>query len=364
MVGWVNSKLRYGLVGGENFTSVPRLPHAARKMLAPAARGPVHWEGTVRLHAPLIPEMDPLDSASDAPAVAPEAPSSRADVTVRCWGTRGSIPSPGPDTVRHGGNTTCVEVCGGGMRLIFDAGSGIRPLGMDLVERGPNAIHIFLTHFHWDHIQGFPFFSPLYDREDAIRVVGPKQKDIDVQNLFAGQMGPIYFPVPFSFVSATMEFEHLNEGTYELGDFRLDVLRVRHPSFVIGYRISMGESVICFIPDNELDGDMYGELAPGFPSRIIDFVGDADLLIHDAMYTGEEYAHRVGWGHSTFEQALRLGKDGGVKRLLFFHHDPTRTDYELDALVAKMRESAAVGGHDLEVEAAMEGVDYRLDIGA
>jgi phosphoribosyl 1,2-cyclic phosphodiesterase len=254
-----------------------------------------------------------------------------------------------------------MEVCAGGRRLIFDAGSGIRPLGMDLVERGPNAIHIFLTHFHWDHIQGFPFFAPLYDREDTIKVIGPKQKDIDVQNLFAGQMGPIYFPVPFSFVAAAMEFEHLNHGSYELGDFTLEVMRVRHPSFVNGYRIRVGGVVICFIPDNELDGDMYGAIEPGFETRIVDFVGDADLLIHDAMYTVEEYPHRIGWGHSTFEQALRLAKEGGVKRLLFSHHDPTRTDYELDALVAKMREDAARSGNGLVVEAAMEDVDYTLE---
>jgi phosphoribosyl 1,2-cyclic phosphodiesterase len=231
---------------------------------------------------------------------------------------------------------------------------------MDLVERGPNAVHIFLTHFHWDHIQGFPFFQPLYDPEDSIKVVGPKQKDIDVQNLFAGQMGPIYFPVPFSVVAASMEFEHLNSGSYEVGNFTLDVMRVRHPSFVIGYRIRVGGHVICFIPDNELNGDMY-EVEPGFDSRIVDFVGDADLLIHDSMYTEAEYPNRVGWGHSTFEQSLRLAKEGGVKRLLFSHHDPTRTDYELDAIVAKMREEALRGGHSLEVGAAMEGVDYKLE---
>jgi phosphoribosyl 1,2-cyclic phosphodiesterase len=293
--------------------------------------------------------------------VAPDVAFPSAEVTVRCWGTRGSIPSPGPQTVRYGGNTTCMEVCADGQRLIFDAGSGIRPLGMDLVERGPNAIHIFLTHFHWDHIQGFPFFAPLYDREDAIKVIGPKQKDIDVQNLFAGQMGPIYFPVPFSFVSATMEFEHLNEGAYDIGAITMEVLRVRHPSFVTGYRITVGSVVVCFIPDNELDGTMYGELEPGFDARITDFVGGADLLIHDAMYTQEEYPNRVGWGHSTFEQALRLAREGGVKRLLFSHHDPTRTDYELDAIVAKTREDAARSGSDLVVEAAMEGVDYRLE---
>lgn len=305
-----------------------------------------------------------MDSAPDThtESTAGDGPAGTAGaVTVRCWGTRGSIPSPGPKTVRYGGNTTCLEVSYQEQRLIFDAGSGIRPLGMDLVQKGPNAIPIFLTHFHWDHIQGFPFFSPLYDAEDKIRVVGPKQKDIDVQNLFAGQMGPIYFPVPFSFVAAEMEFEHLNEGSYEEGEVELDVLRVRHPSFVIGYRIKAGGNVICFIPDDELEGDMYGELEPNFRSRIVDFVGDADLLIHDSMYTEDEYPHRVGWGHSTFEQSLQLALDGGVKKLLFTHHDPTRNDYELESIIAKMRDKAARLGSDLEVEGAQEGVDYRLE---
>ncbi len=284
-------------------------------------------------------------------------------VTVRCWGTRGSIPSPGPKTVRFGGNTTCLEVNYREQRLIFDAGSGIRPLGLDIVERGPNAIPIFLTHFHWDHIQGFPFFAPLYDAEDRIRVIGPRQKEIDVQNLFAGQMGPIYFPVPFSFVAAEMEFEHLNQGTYEVGDAVLDVMRVRHPSFVLGYRIKVGGRVVCFIPDNELEGDMYRELEPDFRARLVDFVGDADLLIHDSMYTEEEYPRRVGWGHSTYEQSLRLAQEAGVGKLLFFHHDPTRTDYELEAIIAKARERVERGGSSLEVEGAMEGVDYRMEKG-
>ena len=150
------------------------------------------------LPSPAFRSIIALDSASDLPRTGrpdPEAPDA---AYLRCWGTRGSIPSPGSNTVRHGGNTTCVEVTDGDTRLIFDAGSGIRPMGVDVFEKGPNRIHIFLTHFHWDHIQGFPFFRPLYDPDDTIHVVGPKQKDIDVQNLFAGQMGPIYFPVPFS----------------------------------------------------------------------------------------------------------------------------------------------------------------------
>lgn len=302
-----------------------------------------------------------MDRASAPPrtgrpdANAPDGP------YLRCWGTRGSIPTPGSETVRHGGNTTCVEVTDGDTRLIFDAGSGIRPMGVDVFEKGPNQIHIFLTHFHWDHIQGFPFFRPLYDPDDTIHVVGPKQKDIDVQNLFAGQMGPIYFPVPFSVVAATMEFEHLNHGSYDIGDFTLDVMRVRHPSFVIGYRIKLRDKVICFIPDNEVDGDVYGELEAGFDQRIIDFVADADLLIHDSMYTEEEYPSRRGWGHSTFEQSVRLAREAGVKDLQFFHHDPVRTDNELDTIVARMQDEASRGGNSLIVRAARENVYYEVE---
>ena len=302
-----------------------------------------------------------MDSPPESPRTGRPDPEATVRPYLRCWGTRGSIPTPGSHTVRHGGNTTCVEFCDGDTRLIFDAGSGIRPLGSDVFEKGPNSIHIFLTHFHWDHIQGFPFFRPLYDPEDTIRVIGPKQRDIDVQNLFAGQMGPIYFPVPYSFVAATMEFEHLNQGSYEIGDFTMEVMRVRHPSFVIGYRIRLRDSVVCFIPDNELDGDMYGEVERGFEDRIVDFVGDADLLIHDSMYTEKEYPRRTGWGHSTFEQATRLAREGGVKQLLFFHHDPVRTDDELDEIVARQQDAVAATGSGLVVGAATEGVYYTLE---
>ena len=298
--------------------------------------------------------MDPASAVHSSPT----DPDSD-DVVVRCWGTRGSIPTPGPNTVRYGGNTTCLEVAHGGQRIIFDAGSGIRPLGTDLLEKGPNDIYIFLTHFHWDHIQGFPFFAPLYDEEDTIRVVGPRQKSIDVQNLFAGQMGPIYFPVPYSLVAATMHFEHLNEGSYQVGDLEMEVMRVKHPSFVLGYRIRVGDSVICFIPDNELGSDNH-EVGADFDQRILEFVGDADLLIHDSMYTNEEYERRRGWGHSTFSQSVQLAGDGGAKKLLFFHHDPVRSDDELDEIVARARDDAGARGVSVQIDAAAEGVEYRL----
>lgn len=281
-------------------------------------------------------------------------------LTLRCWGTRGSIPSPGPQTARYGGNTTCFEVRSGERRLIFDAGSGIRLLGLDLLKNGGEYHHIFLTHFHWDHIQGFPFFPPLYRPDIDLKIIGPKQSNIDVRSLFAGQMGPIYFPVPFSVVAAKMSFDHLNEGVMEVGNITLRTIRVKHPSFVVGYRIEVGERAICFIPDDEIEGDGY-EVGDGWRDRLVEFVRGADLLIHDSMYTDEEYPTRKGWGHSTFRQSLQLAEDGEVKKLLYFHHDPERSDTEIDDIVGRIRDEAAARGSTVEMDAAAEGFDFSLE---
>ena len=301
-----------------------------------------------------------MDPATDVSPSSPQAAGTFAAVTTRCWGTRGSIPSPGPETARYGGNTTSFEVRHGEQRLIFDAGSGLRALGLDLLENGGEFHHIFLTHFHWDHIQGFPFFAPLYNPEIDLKIVGPRQNNIDVRSLFAGQMGPIYFPVPFSVVAATMSFDHLNEGTLEVAGATLHTMRVKHPSYVIGYRIEVGDKVICFVPDDELEGDMY-EMDEGWYERLVEFVRGADLLIHDSMYTDDEYPNRIGWGHSTFNQSLRLAEDGEVKKLLFFHHDPTRSDDELDEIVNRVRDEALSRGCAVEMEAAAEGIDIPLE---
>ena len=301
-----------------------------------------------------------MDPATDVSPAAPQDAGTVAAVTIRCWGTRGSIPSPGPQTARYGGNTTSFEVRHGDQRLIFDAGSGLRAFGLDLVENGGEFHHIFLTHFHWDHIQGFPFFAPLYNPEIDLKIVGPRQNNIDVRSLFAGQMGPIYFPVPFSVVAATLSFDHLNEGTLEVAGATLRTMRVKHPSYVIGYRIEVGGKVICFIPDDELEGDMY-EVDDGWRERLVDFARGADLLIHDSMYTDDEYPARIGWGHSTFSQSLRLAEEAEVKKLLFFHHDPNRSDDELDEIVNRIRDDALSRGCAVEIDAAAEGIDIPLE---
>jgi phosphoribosyl 1,2-cyclic phosphodiesterase len=297
-----------------------------------------------------------LPESRNAVAPAP-APAAARAMTLRFWGTRGSIPSPGPATAGYGGNTPCLEIETATRRFILDAGSGIRPLGMHLVEQGvPLDAVIFLTHFHWDHIQGFPFFGPMYRPDARLNVVGPVQQDLDVRSLFAGQMGPIYFPVPFEAVSAQMSFEHLNEGTWTSDEVSVGAMRVRHPSFAVGYRFTIGGRSLCYVPDNELVGGTY-DVGRGWRERLVRFCAGTDLLVHDAMFTDEEYPSRAGWGHSTFHQTLDLAAEAGVKRLLFFHHAPERTDVALAEIVDRMRDEAASRGLAMSMDAAAEGTE-------
>jgi phosphoribosyl 1,2-cyclic phosphodiesterase len=275
--------------------------------------------------------------------------------SVRCWGTRGSIPSPGPTTARYGGNTSCVEVRAGECRIILDAGTGIRELGEELAkDPSARSATVFLTHFHWDHIHGFPFFAPAYDSDFSLRIIGPRQAESDVESLLRAQMGHVYFPIPYDALSANLSFQHLNEGVWEHEGLRMRAMRVRHPSFAVGYRVeAMGVSVV-FIPDNELLGEGY-PTDPGWRDELLKFVGEADLLLHDAMYTEEEYRARKGWGHSTFSQALDLAGAAGVKALRFFHHAPGRSDAELDRFLLEHRERASGLGLPLEVDMAADG---------
>ena len=190
--------------------------------------------------------------------------------------------------------------------IIIDAGTGIRLLGDKLLsETGTKKAAIFLTHFHWDHIQGFPFFAPVYNPEYDLRIVGPSQDGMDVESLFAGQMGPVYFPIPYEALSATLTFDHLNEGVWEHDGARMRAMRMRHPSYTVGYRVeALGRSVV-FIPDNELVGGDF-PTPTGWRDRLEEFVSGADLLFHDAMFTEEEYETHTGWGHSTFQQTLEV----------------------------------------------------------
>lgn len=281
-------------------------------------------------------------------------------LSVRYWGTRGSIPTPGDTTVRYGGNTSCVEVLAGGARIILDAGTGIRPLG-EHIRKGadPKEACIFLTHFHWDHVQGFPFFAPAYDPEFDLRIFGPVQRGVGLETLIKKQMGPISFPIPYESLTAKITFHPLNSGVWAEGEVQVHAMRVRHTCFTVGYRVeAFGRSVV-FVPDNELEGGEY-PLPPTWDGEFLEFVSGADLLIHDATYTTQEYVAKEGWGHSTFQQALELAERAGVSALHFFHHSPRRSDKELEAIVQKKRDAVAARGLRFGVDAAAENMEFHL----
>ena len=282
---------------------------------------------------------------------------------ARCWGTRGSVPSPGHATAGFGGNTSCLEVTAvNGRHFIFDAGSGIRLLGQDMIRRdGPVKADLFLTHFHWDHIQGLPFFGPLYAPDARLRVHGAKQGDIDIQTLVANQMGPIYFPVPFEAVAAKLEFRHITEEPWQKDGVEVASMRVRHPGWTHGYRIRVAERSVAYFPDSELVGGNYPLGSKETHRELVKFLDGVDLLFHDAMFSDDEYARRDGWGHSTFTQAVKLADEAGVRRLYLFHHAPERTDDELSRILEELRDDLARRGSTLEVGIAAEGEELLVE---
>jgi phosphoribosyl 1,2-cyclic phosphodiesterase len=260
--------------------------------------------------------------------------------------------------MRYGGNTSCVEMrTAAGPRLIFDAGTGIRALSRSLVHHGePLRAHLFITHYHWDHIQGFPFFAQLYDPATRLCVHGPRQGDVPVDRAFAGQMAPLYFPIPLEALAARVEFAEADGAPWRGGGVEVRAFRVRHPGVTHGYRVTADGASAVYIPDDEIGDDP----DPAWYRALVEFAAGADLLLHDAMYDEAEYERHRGWGHSTFRQAVRLAEDAGVRRLGLFHHAPDRADEELDGVLAELRGEIAGRGSGLEVFVAAEGAETGL----
>ena len=291
------------------------------------------------------------------------------EIFVRFWGVRGSIPTPGPRTRRYGGNTSCVEVRVGDDLLVFDAGTGMRELGVHLLKARPKelTVHLFLSHPHWDHIQGFPFFGPAYVNTTTMYVYGPKGDDKNYQ-LLSGQMANAYFPVRFSDLGANIVARSFNGTVVKAGDVKVKCFGQKHPGGSTGFRVESGARSVVFATDSELDQMLVDpdivkrdpEALRELPDDLVKAVRGADLLIADAQYTDAEYLTKVGWGHPRATTVVDLAVQAGVRQLALTHHDPMHSDRDVDLMVLECQERAESLGVELEVFGAREGITLKV----
>jgi len=285
-------------------------------------------------------------------------------VNVRFWGVRGSIPAPGPRTARYGGNTACVEIRAGGRLMIVDAGTGIRELGVSLLKEAagtPIAASLFIGHTHWDHIQGFPFFTPLYLPTSRFSVYGVHGTTKKFADVMSGQMHSSYFPVQMKDLGSKPEFLELNDPVM-IGPVKVSYHYLNHPGVTIGFRFEHDGKAVSYISDHEPYGKLNasGDYAVKEDAAVARFVEGSDLLICESQYTAAEYKIKKGWGHSTFDDVLDLGVKAGVKRLALFHHDPSHDDDTMAVLEAESVKRVAARKAPLEVFAAREGMEVAL----
>jgi phosphoribosyl 1,2-cyclic phosphodiesterase len=273
---------------------------------------------------------------------------------LRIWGCRGSLPVPGQTTLKYGGNTTCLELrLDDGTVIVIDAGSGIRNLGKKLIgEKGLRDIYLLLTHSHWDHLMGFPFFAPAYSEQYSIHVRGgPIAKETLKQSL-EHQMEPPYFPARMNEMKADFDITHGIPIIKRIGSAEITSIPLNHPNGGFGYALREYDKSIVFLTDNELN---YQHRGGKTYSEYVSFCRGADLLIHDAQYTKNQYQIVKTWGHSTYYDAVHLALDARVKHLMFFHHDPDRTDVELDQIITQYNDVLNKMKSKIQLSAAIEG---------
>jgi phosphoribosyl 1,2-cyclic phosphodiesterase len=256
-------------------------------------------------------------------------------VKVTFWGTRGSLPSPGPETARYGGNTSCVQVQGSdGTLIVLDAGTGIRRLGMNLPD-SLRQIHILLTHLHIDHTQGLGFFRPLDDPECQVHIWGPGSLTHNLRTRLSRYLSPPLFPIHLRDLPSKVVLHDVGSSEFSIGEFTITCAMVCHPGPTLGYRMASNGAVVSYLPDHEpalgvKDFPETAEWTSGYA-----LAANADLLIHDAQYRDQEYAARVGWGHSSLHQAVAFGQLANVKQLVPFHHDPAHNDQDVDHMTTE-----------------------------
>jgi CheY-like chemotaxis protein/phosphoribosyl 1,2-cyclic phosphodiesterase len=298
-------------------------------------------------------------------------------VKLHFWGTRGSIATPGPGTTHFGGNTSCVELTtADGVLLIFDCGTGVRCLAAELMAKGKRPIkaNILLGHTHWDHIQGFPFFSPAFVAGNTAAIYGPEGSRGSLHEVLAGQMEFTYFPIELSQLPAAITYHDLTEGVHDIDGVRVTTQFLNHPAMTVGYRVESDGVVVVYLVDHEPFADeLWRAGAP--PGRIDSilhegdrrharFMAGADLVIHDAQYTPEEYPSRKTWGHSAYDYVVQIAGAAGVRRLALTHHDPGHDDHFVADIERRARALAHSCGTALEVFCAYEGCELVLEQGS
>lgn len=276
---------------------------------------------------------------------------------VTIWGARGSLADSGPEHARYGGNTSCVEVEGeGGTLLVLDAGTGARKLGAKLNGK-VNEVHVLLTHFHMDHIQGLGFFGPLFNPDTKVTIWGPPSTTLSMHDRLTRYLSPPLFPLRIRDFDCTWELCDAPRGSFQIGEFKLEADLVSHPNPTMGYRISNGSGTLAYIPDHEVAlGRDWFPSEPEWTSGYAIAKG-VDLLIHDTQYLDEEYSEHIGWGHSTTSQSMAFARLCGVKRLVTFHHDPAHDDAAIDGVVKAARAEA---NGKIDVIGGAEGATFEL----
>ena len=370
--GYLSDRLNAIEAGANEYLVKPILPRELLKLLE-------QLEKNLDPDAPKMQDesrLAGLASVVEPPKIQPGTVVSD-ETRLRFWGVRGSIPTPGPATAYYGGNTSCLELRAHGEIIILDAGTGIRPLGVELASEFQGQalnLTLLISHTHWDHIQGFPFFAPAYNPRNRLKILGFEGASDGLKATLSSQMESPFFPVGWKQILGHITIEELRTLRFKIGTIPVQAAFLNHPGVTAGYRFDTEHGVVAYLPDNEpFQRYKYHsdtafitrsaevlDYARRQDQRIIDFIQGADILVLDAQYDAEEYQTRIGWGHGCVDDVVAMALRANVKKLCLFHHDPSHDDQKISRMVAWAREFVTALGEDLIVEAAREGCELVL----